>query len=360
MANIWHVKFVNSEMTFLLNSLYRCKCFFSKLQDHGATNVLAFPGFSLLHASDLFETLQFMYQNKRYQQLVFYVEACESGSMFNQILPSSLNIYAETASTPFESSYACDYSNEFSAYLNDCYSINWMNDSDISDIREETVGVQFEKVRRETTTSRVCRYGDFVIEKEPLINFQGNNSIKSMMKQWSSEENRKNAFARIFNQENGAKDVTRQPIDSRKVYEDYLQRRLRTLMSSSTASLSEKLHILTLIEQYRESMKKSDRIFNFLSDQYQLEKILNLRKAMLNRELDPDSACRTQSSLLAHPQCVKQLIQLFEKRCGSFDEYSLRYISYLGDLCVKQMSTPSEKHQEMIHSLDETLIRLCR
>lgn len=34
-----------------------------------------------------------------YKQLVFYMEACESGSMFEGLLPSNINIFATTAST---------------------------------------------------------------------------------------------------------------------------------------------------------------------------------------------------------------------------------------------------------------------
>ena len=45
-----------------------------------------------------------MYTNKRYSELVFLLEACESGSMF-QKLPIDKNIYAVSAAAPNESSY---------------------------------------------------------------------------------------------------------------------------------------------------------------------------------------------------------------------------------------------------------------
>eukprot|EP00957_Ditylum_brightwellii_P052819 4004295-Ditylum_brightwellii.AAC.1 len=49
-----------------------------------------------------------MAASNSFDQLVFYLEACESGSMFNGLLPDNINIYTTTASTPFESSYGCD------------------------------------------------------------------------------------------------------------------------------------------------------------------------------------------------------------------------------------------------------------
>jgi len=64
--------------------------------DHGAPGLIAFPGDKLLYAKDLISTLQYMHDNHKYHQLVFYLEACESGSMFNQILPNNWNIYATT------------------------------------------------------------------------------------------------------------------------------------------------------------------------------------------------------------------------------------------------------------------------
>jgi len=32
-----------------------------------------------------------MYENKQYKQMVIYVEACESGSMFEGLLPNDIN-----------------------------------------------------------------------------------------------------------------------------------------------------------------------------------------------------------------------------------------------------------------------------
>ena len=49
--------------------------------DHGAKGLVAF-GESVLKATDLNKAIKNMYDNKKYKNMVFYVEACESGSMF--------------------------------------------------------------------------------------------------------------------------------------------------------------------------------------------------------------------------------------------------------------------------------------
>ena len=61
---------------------------------------------------------------------MFYVEACESGSMFDKLLPKNINVYATTAANSEESSYACYYDDNLQTYLGDLYSVNWMEDSD--------------------------------------------------------------------------------------------------------------------------------------------------------------------------------------------------------------------------------------
>ncbi|KAG8542245.1 hypothetical protein GDO81_027156 [Engystomops pustulosus] len=57
--------------------------------DHGAPGLLAFPNDDL-HVKDLNETIQYMYDNKKYKKMVLYIEACESGSMMNH-LPNNIN-----------------------------------------------------------------------------------------------------------------------------------------------------------------------------------------------------------------------------------------------------------------------------
>lgn len=69
--------------------------------------------------------------------MVFYIEACESGSMFEGILPENINIYGVTAANAHESSwgYYCypdDVVNgtHIGTCLGDLFAINWMENAD--------------------------------------------------------------------------------------------------------------------------------------------------------------------------------------------------------------------------------------
>ncbi|XP_007942730.1 legumain [Orycteropus afer afer] len=139
--------------------------------DHGAPGLLAFPNDDL-YVKNLSKTIRYMYKHKMYQKMVFYIEACESGSMMRH-LPDDINVYATTAANPRESSYACYYDEERGTYLGDWYSVNWMEDSDVEDLTKETLHKQYELVKAHTNTSHVMQYGNKSIAAMKLMQFQG-------------------------------------------------------------------------------------------------------------------------------------------------------------------------------------------
>jgi len=145
---------------------------FVNFVDHGATGILAFP-VGELTVKQLNDALNKMYNEKRYAKLVLYIEACEAGSMFRNVLSDKINVFATTASDYDESSYACYYDAKRSTYLGDWYSVNWMEDSDKEDIEKEKLQDQFKIVKNVTTTSHVMEYGDMTISNLVVGEFQG-------------------------------------------------------------------------------------------------------------------------------------------------------------------------------------------
>lgn len=84
-----------------------------------------------------------------------------------------VTVYATTAANPKESSYACYYDDERQTYLGDWYSVNWMEDSDLEDLRKETLHKQFQLVKKRTNTSHVMQYGNRSISSMKVMQFQG-------------------------------------------------------------------------------------------------------------------------------------------------------------------------------------------
>lgn len=80
--------------------------------------------------------ITFSYDHTEKLDQVFYLESCESGSMFEGLLPTNISIYATTASNATESSwgtYCPDMDPppppEYDTCLGDLYSVSWMEDS---------------------------------------------------------------------------------------------------------------------------------------------------------------------------------------------------------------------------------------
>jgi len=151
--------------------------------DHGDTGVLFFPGFVPLSAYDLNNTLANMHAKKLYKELVIYVEACESGSVFDKILPTNINIYVVTAAGDNESSFPtyCNIPGKLKGIcIGDVFSDSWMENSDKENLKAETLQKQFEIVKQETNTSHVHQFGSLDIAKEPVANFQGDKAGPSI------------------------------------------------------------------------------------------------------------------------------------------------------------------------------------
>uniref|UniRef100_A0A2I3G8S0 Legumain prodomain domain-containing protein n=1 Tax=Nomascus leucogenys TaxID=61853 RepID=A0A2I3G8S0_NOMLE len=124
-----------------------------------------------LHVKYLNETIHYIYIHKMYQKMVFYIEACESGSMMNH-LPGDTNVYATTAANPRESSYTCYYDKKRSTYLGDWYSVNWMEDSDVEDLTNKTLRKQYHLVKSHTNTSHIMQYRNETISTMKVMQFQ--------------------------------------------------------------------------------------------------------------------------------------------------------------------------------------------
>uniref|UniRef100_A0A8C7TJ83 Legumain n=1 Tax=Oncorhynchus mykiss TaxID=8022 RepID=A0A8C7TJ83_ONCMY len=147
-----------------------------KIEHFKSPGLLAFPNDDL-HVADLMDAVNYMHENKKYGKLVFYIEACESGSMMTK-LPADIDVYATTAANSHESSYACYYDDKRETYLGDWYSVNWLEDSDVEDLSKETLIKQFKIVRSHTNTSHVMQFGNKTLAHMKVIAFQGNVNAK--------------------------------------------------------------------------------------------------------------------------------------------------------------------------------------
>merc|ERR1711908_159454 len=147
--------------------------------DHGAAGLIAFPtGAGELHKADLQKTFDTMHTNNMYKKLTFYLETCESGSMFEGL--STPGVYALSASGPSESSWGTYCGSDakvngknVGSCLGDLFSVNWMEDSDAMDITKETLQKQFKTVQTKTAKSHVLQWGDLDFTSDDVAEYEG-------------------------------------------------------------------------------------------------------------------------------------------------------------------------------------------
>ncbi|KAK4382559.1 Vacuolar-processing enzyme [Sesamum angolense] len=126
--------------------------------DHGGPGVLGMPNMPYLYANDFIEVLKKKHASGTYKEMVIYVEACESGSVFEGLMPDDLDIYVTTASNAEESSWGTESHN----------------------LKRETVEQQYQQVKDRTSNfntynagSHVMEYGNKSIKSEKLCLYQG-------------------------------------------------------------------------------------------------------------------------------------------------------------------------------------------
>merc|ERR1719386_226636 len=161
--------------------------------DHGAPGLIAFPGSAgTLHKADLQSTLQTMSDNKMFNKLTFYLETCESGSMFQDM--SIPGVYALSASNPTESSWGSYCGTEakvngksINSCLGDLFSVSWMEDADAQDVTQETLTEQFQTVKTLTSKSEVMQWGDLSFGDDKVAEHEGGGVTRKVRAQKSDE-----------------------------------------------------------------------------------------------------------------------------------------------------------------------------
>jgi len=282
--------------------------------DHGGTGIIAFPVGPYLQAGRLNDAIKFMNQKMMYSKLVFYLEACESGSMFENILPDNINVYVTTASNAEESSWGCycppdDMVNgvEFGSCLGDLYSVNWMENVD-SVGRAESLQDNFVIVRKLTTESHVMQYGDLTWTDMVTGDFLGNMT------------QRQNKHINVPAVKAAAPEVNPMGIvDSRDIpmhlsYYNYLRSDRKDLAASHAAAEE-------LIAQIQGRVQ-ADKVF------------LGLTKEIVGEGYAAVFNMSPLTPVSQNYKCFDAVNQAVADYCGGYTDYSLKYSRISATLCT--------------------------
>lgn len=299
--------------------------------DHGATGLIAFPN-DELYADDLIATLKYMHENSLYKRLVFYLEACESGSMFDGLLPNDWEIYATTAADPSESSWAIYCSPDdvvngksIGSCLGDEYSVNWMEDTEAAK-KEKILQNQFEDVKSKTKGSHVQQYGVLSWTDEPLLNYQGDVAGFTIIdKFFNKVEKCIYSLYYLFNEKKKQEleqyklylqNAKQSRVDSRDAKFIYLQNKhMNTRTEQSLNALNQEVEFRVKVEDY----------FSHFDEKFAITNV-NVKS-------------------VTNFSCLKRSIQAFKNSCKSlWDEYTLKFVKHLYAACQNSNTIEIESY----------------
>ena len=289
--------------------------------DHGAPGLIAFPDSELM-ATDFAKTLKKLNSQKRYRKMVVYIEACESGSMFEGHLTADMDILSLTAANPEEPSYACYWDDERETYLGDLFSVEWMEDSDaLRDLDQETVQQQFARVKKLTSnSSHVMEYGDVTIGRAPVGQFQGE--------------------ARLAADEAG-KRVARPPVTDAVPSHDVPLLIAEKKMQKAQTEQQKRIRTAAYqgVKAGREYMGHA---MHLLADKL---------KQHLPQHNQTD--LMTDRMKLTRHSCYQELYQAFDSHCFDLSEhpFALRYLYVLVNVCQQMDEKLQSSHVNLIADL---------
>eukprot|EP00210_Caulerpa_lentillifera_P002435 g2333.t1 len=153
---------------------------FFAYSDHGSAGYLPFPKGPPFYADEFNKLLIELRQNSMFKEMIVYVEACFSGSLFYGMPINNENkILAVSAASPYESSYAFFCPSRHAAYdetinpdiigscMADLFTVAWIMDAELSNVFDTTVSSHLDRVALITSVegtysrgSHVCGFGD--------------------------------------------------------------------------------------------------------------------------------------------------------------------------------------------------------
>jgi legumain len=297
---------------------------FINFSDHGGTGLICFPVGDYLYVQDLNNALQQMYQGKMFKKLVFYLEACESGSMFEGVLPTNEQIYVTTASNAEESSWGCycppdDVVNgkEMNSCLGDLYSVNWMENVDQVGPKE-TLQAQFTVVKNLTDMSHVMQYGDLSFTSDPVGNFMGQ-------------------IGQIFTRGDEPTGPMNNP------FYDRSDSQIITEERKKQAGVVESRDIPMHLAYYRylRADKKdltvahalAEELLSELSGRLQADKFFMGLAALAGESNAHRVLTQAAPTPVTINDCSKAAFAAYEQHCGGFNDYSRQYTRVVVNLC---------------------------
>eukprot|EP00884_Botryococcus_braunii_P000248 jgi/Botrbrau1/10223/Bobra.0362s0013.1 len=327
---------------------------FVYFSDHGAPGILGMPNGPFLYADQFLETLRSKSESRGFADMVVYIEACESGSIFEGLLSDSLNIYATTAANAQESSWGtyCPGMDpappvEITTCLGDLYSVAFLENSDKVDLTKETLEKQYELVKQRTSNnftynmgSHVLQFGALVIDEEPVADYLGQLNTGA-----STQELEDGLYSA-----GGMGSVPQRDADLLHLYTVFQRAPAGAAKVKALAALNQetgaRAYVDKAVRDATTALLKSPPILLKLQERFSNTNLLLPRlSAVANgaaTQVDAPIVEQFVSAPLPRAaglplvddwDCLRGMVGVWEGECGSLTQYGMQYTRLFANLC---------------------------
>jgi len=254
-----------------------------------------------------------------YKELVFYVEACESGSMFENLDDlKDMNIYITTAANGHESSWGtyCPPNDKvdgksLNSCLGDLYSVNWMENADSADLTKETLEKQFQVVKQLTNKSHVQQFGTQNFTNLPAADFEGDKDLPAPSSTLRASNVETRFIGAATTPSADAGNVDSRDIAMVQLYHKYM----RTGESNDARQLIKEI----------ESRENADAIFtNLVRKLHESDGKSVVTEMLTSKQYKPKSF-----------DCHRTVNAAYDTYCGGYTDYSLKHTRVVVNLCER-------------------------
>ncbi|KAI8102410.1 hypothetical protein M9435_006012 [Picochlorum sp. BPE23] len=302
--------------------------------DHGAPGLLGMPTGEFLFADQLHDAIRHRHETHGFREMVLYIEACESGSMFEGMLEDNINVYATTASNGQESSWGvyCPGMHpspppEYMTCLGDLYSVSWMEDADSNDISLESLQEQFERVRKRTSNnytfvqgSHVMEFGEMEIDQEPVSWYLGDSGYTNHALLQGETE-----IPHALHEKN----MLHGAVEQRDADLMPLIMAARDTKNPSSQSMAQET-----LERERYVRKNLDSNIEETMRRV-VSRIRNTTNAILEHDVvvNHHIAPPQGRALVSDWDCLRNMMYMWESKCGPLGQYGMKHSRAFANIC---------------------------
>ncbi|GFS18991.1 vacuolar-processing enzyme [Elysia marginata] len=158
------------------------------ISNHGSPGHVCWLDGDDMSAKELNQTIQYLHKNNRYNNLVLYIDTCFAGSMFKDILPENIGVYAVTATNSTYYAWSIDCMSaafgEDATCLGGLFSISWVYQLLSDDRKHSTMNMQYHEAKFASEGKCIPQqYGDLSIGKKTQVSFFGDSAQNKKPKQ---------------------------------------------------------------------------------------------------------------------------------------------------------------------------------